>query len=89
MTGIAGLTTLKALRSLKGPRLDLYGFYLVIINLNIRWVLIKYNIKPLGMTKTQGFTQDLYVYVFFIPVETTWKLHLEPKGTLKKPTDFY
>ena len=65
MTGITGLTTLKALRSLKGPRLDLHGFYLIIIKLNIRWVLTKYNIKPLGVTKTQGFSQDLYVYDFF------------------------
>ena len=26
----------------------------------------KYHIKPLGMAKTQGFRQDLYVYDLFL-----------------------
>ena len=34
--------------SFKGPRVDLYGFYLVILPLVIRSALMKYHIKPLG-----------------------------------------
>ena len=61
--------------------------------LGIRLALIKYHIKPLGMTKTQGFCQDLLrVWFLFIPVKITWALRqsdIEPKGILKNPTDFY
>ena len=28
----------------------------------IRWVLIKYHIKPLNMKKSEGFLEDLYEY---------------------------
>ena len=42
---------------------------------------MKYHIKPLGMTKTQGFCQDLYGYDLFLPVG-------ELKGILKDPTNF-
>ena len=45
---------------------------LVIIPLGIRWGVIKYHFKPLHITKTQGFCQDLYRYnLFFIPVKIT------------------
>ena len=39
----------------KGPRLNLYRFYLVILPLGIRCTLIKYHIKPLSMTKIKDF----------------------------------
>ena len=48
--------------NLKCFRLNPYGFNLVIIPLGIRWALMKYHTKPLGMAKTRGFRQDLYSY---------------------------
>ena len=39
----------------KGPRLNLYRFYLVILPLGIRCGLMKYHIKPLSMTKLKIF----------------------------------
>ena len=52
--------------SFKGLRLNLYRFYLVILPLGIKCAHMKYHIKPLGMTKTQGFSQDLYAYDLFL-----------------------
>ena len=52
--------------SFKGLRLNPYGFYLVILPLGIRWALIKYHIKPLGITKMRGFRRDLYDYDLFL-----------------------
>ena len=46
--------------SFKSPRLDNYGFYLVILPLGIKWAFIL-----LGMTKTQGLPQDAYGYDCF------------------------
>ena len=48
--------------SFKGLSLSSYRFYLVILPLNIKWALMKYHIKPLGITKTQAFRQDLCEY---------------------------
>ena len=48
--------------SLKGLYLNPYGFYLVMLPLGFRRALIKYLIKPLIITKTQGFRQELYEY---------------------------
>ena len=68
-----------------------YEFYWVILPLGIRWALMKYHIKPLGMTKTQ----DLYgCDLFFIPVDAMWTLqqHYDKeliKAILKNSTDFY
>ena len=49
---------------------------------------MKYHIKPLGMTKTQGFCQYFYGYdLFVIPVEITWTFqwhHMESKDIFKK-----
>ena len=47
-------------------RLNPDGFYLVILTQCIRWALIKYHIKPLGMAKTQGFRQNFYEYDLFL-----------------------
>lgn len=66
-----------SLKVFKGLRLDSYGFYLVILLLGIWWAIVKFHIKPLGMTKKQGFRQDFYVFflaIFFIPVELPWAL---------------
>ena len=38
--------------------------YLAILPVGIRWMPMKYHIKPLGMTKIQGFRQDIYGYDF-------------------------
>ena len=48
--------------SFKDLFLNLYGFYLVMLPLGFRRALIKYLIKPLIITKTQGFRQELYGY---------------------------
>ena len=42
------------------------GLYLAILPLGIMWPPMKYHIKPLGMTKTQGFRQYLYRYDLFL-----------------------
>ena len=52
--------------NLRSLRLNRYEFYLVILPLGIRWALMRYHIKPLGMTKTQGFCQDFYWYDLFL-----------------------
>ena len=52
--------------SFKRFSLDIYGFYIVILLLRIRSALIKYHVKPLGLTKAQGFRQDLYRYDLFL-----------------------
>ena len=81
--------------SLKGHRINPYGFYLITLPQGIRWALMRYHIKLLGMTKTQGFRRDLYWYDFtpvFTPVEIVWTLQrygIELKDILKNPTDFY
>ena len=53
---------------------------------------MKYHIKPLGMTKTQSFRQDLlWVWFGFIDVEITWALRrydIELKSIFKKPSRF-
>ena len=49
-----------------GFRLDLYGFYIVILPLGIWRALMKYHIKPLGRTRTQGFRKYLYGYDLFL-----------------------
>ena len=41
--------------NLRSLRLNRYEFYLVILPLGIRWALMKYHIKPLGMTKNKVF----------------------------------
>ena len=41
-------------------------FYLVILPLSIKWAPVKYHINSLGMTKTQGFYEDLYGYDFLL-----------------------
>ena len=46
-------------------RLDLYVFYLVTLPLSITWAPMKYHIKPLGMTKSQGFRQNLLGKIYF------------------------
>ena len=51
--------------SFNGLCLNPNGFYLLILPVSIRWVFMKYYIKSLGMTKTQGFCQDLYGYGLF------------------------
>ena len=43
-----------------GLRLNPDEFYLVILPQCIRWALMKYHIKPLGMAKT--FTGTIYFY---------------------------
>ena len=48
--------------SFKGLRLNLYGFYLVMV---IPPLLMKFHIKPLSLTKTHEFCQDLYGYDLF------------------------
>ena len=66
-----------SLKVFKGLRLDSYRFYLVILLLGIWWAIVKFHIKPLGMTKKQGFRQDFYVFflaIFFITVELPWVL---------------
>ena len=66
-----------SLKVFKGLCLDSYGFYLVILLLGIWWAIVKFHIKPLGMTKKQGFRKDFYVSflaIFFIPVELPWAL---------------
>ena len=45
--------------SSKGLRLNPDMFYLVILPVSARWVLLKYHVKPLGTTKTQGFCQNV------------------------------
>ena len=35
------------------PRLNPYGFYLVILVLGIRWAIMKYHIKPLDDKNTR------------------------------------
>ena len=41
-------------------RLNSEEFYLVMLPLEISWALMKYHMKPLGMTKAQDFHQNLY-----------------------------
>ena len=43
------------IESFEGFRLVPYGCYLVILPLVITKALMQYHIKPLGITKTQGF----------------------------------
>ena len=56
----------KVTESFKGLRLNPYGVYLIILPLGIRWALMKYYSKPLGMKKAGGFLQDIYVYDLFL-----------------------
>ena len=60
--GLVDVNLFSIPRTGKGFRVNPYGFNLVIITLGIRWALMKYHTKPLGMAKTQGFRQDLYSY---------------------------
>ena len=50
--------------SFKGLCLNPDGFYLVILPLGSRWVLMKY-INPLGTTKTLVFHLDLNGLIYF------------------------
>ena len=58
--------SLKMHWKLKGLCLDLCGICLAKIPLDISLALMKYHIKPLGVTKIQSFPQDLYEYDLFL-----------------------
>ena len=79
--------------SFKGLRLDPDGFYWVLLPLGIRWALLKYHIKPLGIMKNLRFLlKPSWVWFVFIPTEITWSLqryYIELKGILKKTNRFY
>ena len=50
------------IESFKGLFLNPYGFYLVILTLGITKALMKFHIKPVRMTKTQGFMGMICFY---------------------------
>ena len=80
------------IESFKGLRSDPRGFYLVLLPLGIRWALLKYHIKPLGIMKNLRFLRKpLWVWFVFIPVEIIWSLqryYIELKRILKRPIIF-
>ena len=46
--------------SFKDLCLNPHGFYLIKLPLRSSLALIKYYIKPIGMTKTKGFRQNVF-----------------------------
>ena len=78
------------MESFKGLGLDPYGFYLVILPLDISWALIKYHIKPYD--RNIWFSpRPLWVWFVLYPsrlCDHFQRYDIELRDMLKKPTNF-